>query len=164
MTLLFSGIPTDAAVGYWGGGPDANGQQPERHRAGSGGLPCRHCLGEVVSGEEYLVLAHRPFPAPQPYAEIGPIFLHAEPCPAYEPRSGLPERERTGDGRILRGYGADHRIVYGTGQVVANAALVQSASGILTIRRWPTSTYAAPPTTASRCGSSAARLTRRFRS
>ena len=27
-----------------------------------------------------LILAHRPFPEAQPYAETGPIFLCADPC------------------------------------------------------------------------------------
>ena len=62
-----------------------------------------------------LVLAHRPFPAPQPYAEIGPIFLCAEECTAG---GGLVRPEMlTSPDYILRGYGADDRIVYGTGAV-----------------------------------------------
>ena len=81
-------------------------------------MPCRHCLRNVAAGEDYLILAYRPFPALQPYAETGPIFLHAEPCAA-----GAGERRAAGavsaDARyILRGYGGDDRIVYGSGAVV----------------------------------------------
>ncbi len=95
-------------------------------------MPCRHCLENVGAGEPYLVLAYRPFPAPQPYAELGPIFLHAEACPAYEPAAGLPEREQRGrSARILRGYGADDRIVYGTGIVVGNDGIEAAAEAIL---------------------------------
>ena len=60
------------------GGTDANGQKPERHVCSGGMMPCRHCLADIKAGEPYLILAHRPFPSAQPYAEQGPIFLHAE--------------------------------------------------------------------------------------
>jgi hypothetical protein len=132
MTLLYSGMPSDLAAAYRAGAPDANGQAPERRISDGDGVPCRHCLENVAAGEPYLVLAYRPFPAPQPYAELGPIFLHAEACPAYAPAAGLPEREQRGrSGRILRGYGADDRIVYGTGIVVGNDGIEAAAAAIL---------------------------------
>ncbi len=53
---------------------------PERRTSNGVGVPCRHCLRNVEAGRDYLILAYRPFPALQPYAETGPIFLHAEPC------------------------------------------------------------------------------------
>lgn len=132
MPLLYSGMPTHLAAAYRAGAPDANGQAPERRISDGDGVPCRHCLENVAAGEPYLVLAYRPFPAPQPYAELGPIFLHAEACPAYDPAAGLPARERRGtSGRILRGYGADDRIVYGTGIVVGNDGIAAAAEAIL---------------------------------
>ena len=73
-----------------------------------------------------LVLAHRPFPAPQPYAELGPIFLCAEPCAAGGGEA-LPAILTSPD-YILRGYGADDRIVYGTGAVVATGLLRDEAA------------------------------------
>ncbi len=131
MPLTYSGMPSELAAGYRGGAPDANGMVPERHLSAEGGEPCRHCLGTVAAGEEYLILAYRPFPALQPYAELGPVFIHARECPAYRPERGLPEREVSGGGRILRGYGTDDRIVYGTGIVVANADIETQAVAIL---------------------------------
>lgn len=132
MSLHYSGMPSELAAAYRAGGPDANGQVPERRISDGDGVPCRHCLGSVAAGEPYLILAYRPFPAPQPYAELGPIFIHAEDCPAYEPSAGLPARERrAASGRILRGYGADDRIVYGTGIVVANGDIEDAAAAIL---------------------------------
>ena len=131
MRLRFSGMPSTLAAAYRNGAPDANGQAPERHVSDGEGVPCRHCLGSVAAGAPYLILSYRPFPAPQPYAEQGPIFLHAEDCPGYDPARGLPPRERTGSGRILRGYGPDDRIVYGTGVVVANAEIEAQAAAIL---------------------------------
>jgi hypothetical protein len=96
--------------------------------------PCRHCLGTIGAGEEYLILGYRPFPAPQPYAEVGPVFIHAEACPAYDPLQGLPPREQQGSGRILRGYCSDDRIVYGTGVVVQNNDIAAQAEAILARR------------------------------
>jgi hypothetical protein len=73
-----------------------------------------------------LILAHRPFPSPQPYAETGPIFLCAAECSRGGGPS-LPEILGTSPDYLLRGYGGDHRIVYGTGAVVARADLVARA-------------------------------------
>ena len=125
-------MPSELAAAYRAGAPDANGQAPERHISDGDGVPCRHCLGYVAAGEPYLILAYRPFPAAQPYAEVGPVFLHAEACPAYSPAEGLPPRERNAaSGRILRGYGANDRIVYGTGIVVGNDRIEEEAAAIL---------------------------------
>ena len=132
MTLVFSGMPSAEAAAFRAGAPDANGQPPERRISDGDGVPCRHCLGYVEAGAPYLVLAYRPFPAPQPYAEIGPVFLHAEECPAYDPAQGLPPRHRQSKSQqILRGYGLDHRIVYGTGVVVSPEAIEREAAAIL---------------------------------
>lgn len=132
MTLIFSGMPSERAAAWRAGAPDANGQAPERHISDGDGVPCRHCLGYVQQGEPYLLLAYRPFPAPQPYAEVGPVFLHAEPCSAYGPAAGLPARHRNGgSAQILRGYGADDQIVYGTGRVVQPAQIEAVAEAIL---------------------------------
>ncbi|MGB4910282.1 MAG: DUF1203 domain-containing protein, partial [Tabrizicola sp.] len=73
--MRYVAIPTSVVRALQAGGVDANGQVPERQRAEGGGNPCRHCLKMIPEGAEMLVLAHRPFPAPQPYAEVGPIFL-----------------------------------------------------------------------------------------
>lgn len=119
--MRFVAIPTETVRAYQAGRADANGQVPERKRAEGTGNPCRHCLGMIPEGAEMLVLAHRPFPAPQPYAELGPIFLCADPCAAGGGEA-LPEMLAAPD-YIVRGYGADDRIVYGTGGVVATAMI-----------------------------------------
>lgn len=129
MTLRFTPIPTETVRAYQAGGPDANGQAPERHISDGGGNPCRHCLAMIPKGATMLVLAHRPFPYPQPYAELGPIFLCADPCPAGG-GSDLPAMLAS-PSYILRGYGADDRIVYGTGAVVATGSLRTEAAARL---------------------------------
>ncbi|MCU0828449.1 MAG: DUF1203 domain-containing protein [Tabrizicola sp.] len=127
--MRFEPIPTDVVRAYQAGGPDANGQVPEQAVSDGGGNPCRHCLKMIPEGAGMLVLAHRPFPAPQPYAEVGPIFLCADACEAGG-EAALPEMLASPD-YIVRGYGADDRIVYGTGGVVATRAIPARAGELL---------------------------------
>ncbi len=129
-TPLFTALPTATVRAYQAGAPDANGQPPERVLAQGAGNPCRHCLQMIAPGAPMLILAHRPFPAPQPYAEVGPIFLHAEPCAAAAPSPDLPAILASPE-YIVRGYGADHRIVYGSGGVVARAGIAARAGALL---------------------------------
>jgi hypothetical protein len=127
--MRFTPIPTAIARAWQAGGPDANGQTPERHVSDGDGNPCRHCLQMIPAGAAMLVLAHRPFPAPQPYAELGPIFLCADPCAAGG-GEGLPQVLSSPD-YILRGYGANDRIVYGTGAVVPTSRIGEEAKARL---------------------------------
>ena len=80
MAVRFVAMETALVRALQGGAPDANGMAAERHRATGSGNPCRHCLGLISEGARMLILAHRPFPALQPYAECGPIFLCADAC------------------------------------------------------------------------------------
>ena len=102
---------------------------PERENSDGAGNPCRHCLKNIPQGAEMPVLAHRPFPAPQPHAELGPIFLCAAPCAAGG-GSEVPEVLESPE-YIVRGYGPDDRIVYGTGSVVPTARIVAGAEARL---------------------------------
>jgi hypothetical protein len=126
--LRFVALDSATVAALRRGAPDANGQLPERQVSDGGGNPCRHCLDDIAAGQPMLVLAHRPFPAPQPYAELGPIFLHAEACPRYEPAAGVPAMFLRREAILLRGYGADDRIVYGTGKVIPTADIAPLAS------------------------------------
>lgn len=129
-TPIFTALPTETVRALQAGAPDANGQAPERVLAEGGGNPCRHCLRMIEPGAPMLILAHRPFPEPQPYAEIGPIFLHADPCDRAAASPDLPEMLASPE-YIVRGYGANDRIVYGTGGVVARAGIVPRAADLL---------------------------------
>lgn len=124
-------IPTEQAQEYWQGGLDAHGLPPERHLSDGTGVPCRHCLEDVAAGEAYLILAYCPFPKPQPYAEVGPIFLHAEPCKAYASPAVVPASYLAGEPRIVRGYDRDDRIIYGTGKVVPAREIAAHAAALL---------------------------------
>jgi hypothetical protein len=128
MSIHFTPIPTPTVRAYQAGGPDANGQLPERAVSDGDGNPCRHCLQMIPKAASMLILAHRPFPAPQPYAELGPIFLcaDADACDAPAESAELPAMLASPD-YIVRGYGANDRIVYGTGGVVRTNQIVAQA-------------------------------------
>lgn len=125
--LRFLPIATETVRALQAGGPDANGHTPERHVSDGNGNPCRHCLSEIAEGETYLILAHRPFSEAQPYAEQGPVFLHADPCEAYGETGKVPKMFLEWDQLLIRGYGADDRIVYGSGQVVETSNMAEAA-------------------------------------
>lgn len=131
MLIRYVALPTDRVRALCQGAPDDYGLTPERRTSDGVGVPCRHCLRNVVAGRDYLILAYRPFPALQPYAETGPIFLHAEPCERAPETDVLPELFRATTSYILRGYGYDDRIVYGTGAVTPTHEICNRAHELL---------------------------------
>ncbi|KQV34321.1 MULTISPECIES: DUF1203 domain-containing protein [unclassified Rhizobium] len=128
--LRYTPMPSTVAAGFRRGEPDAYGMTPEQHVSDGEGMPCRHCLKNIAAGDGYLILAYRPFPALQPYAETGPIFLHAQECATYEEEK-IPPILTTSKDYLLRGYSSDDRIVYGTGAVTPMEELSTKASEIL---------------------------------
>jgi hypothetical protein len=130
MTLRVRGIPTDEVDRLRHGGPDANGQPAIRRVAEGLANPCRHCIGLIAEGETKLVLAYRPFDRLQPYAETGPIFLHADRCERYD-ADALPAWFDHLDPAIVRGYGEDDWIRYDTGDVVRGPDLTATCRTIL---------------------------------
>ena len=127
----FTALPTETARAYRSGSPDANGMPAERAVSDGAGNPCRHCLRDIPEGDGMLILAHRPFPAPQPYAESGPIFLCADDCPRWESDGIPPILKRRGEKRLVKGYSADDRIVYGLGKIVPVAKVLARAEVVL---------------------------------
>ncbi|MEZ2332168.1 DUF1203 domain-containing protein [Mesorhizobium sp. RCC_202] len=116
MSIQFTALPTEAVRALQRGGPDAYGRTPEHRISDGDGVPCRHCMKNVAEGDAYLIVAYRPFPELQPYAETGPLFLHAQECERAAEGDALPEMLASSD-YIVRGYGMDDRIVYGSGAV-----------------------------------------------
>ena len=129
--LRFIALATDTTRALQAGNADANGQAPERQVSDGSAVPCRHCLSDVAAGEPFLILAHRPFPEAQPYAETGPIFLHAAPCQRHGEGAEVPALFLSREQLLVRGYGKDDRIVYGTGQVVSSAEIGAVARDLL---------------------------------
>jgi hypothetical protein len=127
MAIRFVALETELVGRLRAGGPDANGLVAERSVTPVAGYPCRHCLALIAKGEAYLTLAHRPFPALQPYAELGPIFLHADDCDRGGGDAALP-KFLDSPRYMVRGYGDDHRIVHGTGTIEATAGIAEAAA------------------------------------
>jgi hypothetical protein len=75
----------------------------------TGGSPLRCCLRDARPGERIALIGYRPFPWLGPYAEVGPVFIHAEACDGYrEPHTypvGFAHRRQ-----LLRAYDRSHRI------------------------------------------------------
>ena len=126
--ILFSALPSSMVAAWRAGAADANGQPPERHVSDGDGNPCRHCLREIPAGEAMLVLAHRPFASLQPYAETGPIFVCASGCARHPDAPALPAMMAGWERLLMRGYDAEERIVYGTGEVLATGRIVARAA------------------------------------
>ncbi|MBY6141409.1 DUF1203 domain-containing protein [Leisingera daeponensis] len=132
--LKITPLPTEIVRALQNGGPDAHGQRPERTVSDGGGNPCRHCLRYIPKGAGMLILAHRPFPQAQPYAETGPIFLCADHCARHDGEA-LPEALEGSPDYLIKGYSANHRIVYGTGIVTPQAQMMAQAEAIFADQR-----------------------------
>jgi hypothetical protein len=107
MTFLAYALPPAALTKIRASGRDDFGHDL-RKLVASGGEPLRCCLRDATSGERLALLSWQPLTeAPDsPYAEIGPIFIHAEQCPGAPTSGSYPEgfRERR---QLLRSYRAD---------------------------------------------------------
>jgi hypothetical protein len=66
--------------------------------------PCRSCLRIAPASSRLILFAYRPFVMGGPYAEVGPVFVHAEWCEPYR-ANAFPEdfRART---LVFRAYDA----------------------------------------------------------
>ena len=129
--VRFVAMPSAHARGFRDGVKDANGCIPERAVSPGGAYPCRHCLQFIPEGKEMLVLAYRPFETPQPYAESGPVFLCADDCARWEGEGAPPVVLDSHEDRLVKGYSADDRIVYGLGKIVPPAGVAARALSVL---------------------------------
>lgn len=129
MALRIRGLDTGWVDTMRVGEPDANEQLPLA-RPAEPANPCRHCLQLIALGDTKLVLAHRPFASLQPYAETGPIFLHAAACTRYD-SDVLPPWFAFLDPAIVRGYDTQDWIRYDTGAAVPGAELAATCETIL---------------------------------
>lgn len=105
LALAYLPIPDDIAASARRSLRDAFGHQlhVERNQA-----PCRSCLRISKAPEDLILLSYQPLPGTNPYAEIGPIFVHAHACTPYDapafPADFL-EREL-----VVRAYNSQGRI------------------------------------------------------
>ena len=131
MNITYNALNVEHIEAIRAGGPDAYGAPAERFVYDAPGKPCRSCLDDVPVGEEALLYALRPFPAPQPYAETGPVFLCAD-CDARAPSAEQPPSVASREAFLVKGYGDDDRIVYGTGRVTPTSEIDAYCETLLT--------------------------------
>jgi hypothetical protein len=72
--------------------------------------PLRCCLRLADEDEEIALISYAPFRATSPWAEVGPVYVHATACEGFA-ADELPAPLRTGP-RILRTYRADETLDY----------------------------------------------------
>jgi len=130
MNIRFVPIPSVRARDYWQGQSDENSQHPETVISDGTGNPCRHCLTEIPAGKKMLILAYRPEQKINPYAEVGPVFLCAEPCERHPVTGSLPSMFLSYESLLVRGYNSEGRIVYGTGGVVGVGQIEERACSL----------------------------------
>ncbi|MCP4207753.1 MAG: DUF1203 domain-containing protein [Shimia sp.] len=129
MSIHFHPLPEDTVTAIRRARVDAYGNAVEVAISDGDGIPCRSCLKVTPKGMPFLILAHRPFEGQNAYTETGPIFL-CEDCAGTPPSSALPDI-LTAPTYIVRGYSADERIVYGTGQVTPTDEIATYAESLL---------------------------------
>jgi hypothetical protein len=71
--------------------------------------PCRHCLRWAQPGERVILFPYAAIPSGQPYAESGPIFVHAEKCERYTATDEYPAEFR--NGRVFRAYDSNYNLI-----------------------------------------------------
>jgi hypothetical protein len=85
---------------------------------------CRACLHLTEPEEGFILLSYSPFASDQPYAEVGPIFIHERECRPYEdtrvypaefPREAVvlrayDDREEIEDAEYVGNWPVDHAI------------------------------------------------------
>lgn len=98
---------------------DPHGNTLDVRVAGGDGSPCRACLRLTPRGTRLILFAHQPSPDGGPYAEVGPVFIHADACEPYRETGVFPGdfRPRT---LVFRAYDA--------GGEIADAALARGAA------------------------------------
>jgi hypothetical protein len=98
---------------------DDAGNPPRPLTDEEGGSPLRCCLRRAGPGERIALVSYAPLRRwaratgadPGPYDEVGPVFVHAEPC-AGPAGTGCPDLLSTGKW-VLRAYSADGHILGG---------------------------------------------------
>lgn len=94
----------------WSTGVDHNADAVAPFVDGEGGWPLRCCLTDSRPGDELAIVAWSPFPWGGPFAERGPIVVHARPC-AGPAGTGVPPQFLR-RAQVVRPYDADRRIAY----------------------------------------------------
>jgi Protein of unknown function (DUF1203) len=126
-------IPASALRRIRAAGRDDQGNPLRISVAQEAGAPLRCCLREAAIGERLALIAWRPFDRDGPYAEVGPVFVHAEECPGYGSPSAYPEGYRHRR-QVFRPYDHDGDMVYDALEIVEGADAEAAIARILARR------------------------------
>lgn len=109
-TIVITGADRNQLAVLWSTGRDHGGNPVEPFVDTDGGWPLRCCITDAQPGDELAIVAWSPFPWQGPYAELGPIVIHARPCSGLAV-DGIP-KEFLSRRQVVRPYGIDRRIAY----------------------------------------------------
>jgi hypothetical protein len=76
------------------------------------GVPLRCCLRPATEGEAVALISVSPFERRGPYAEVGPVFIHADSCPGYTETADYPQGYAAWPTMVFRPYHSDGRMAY----------------------------------------------------
>ncbi len=107
-----SAIPPETLDRIRAAGQDDLGNSLQIFVDEEGGSPLRCCLRPATAGERLMLIAYRPFRRPGPYAEVGPVFIHAGRCAGYDTPEQYPPGFRDWPTLIFRPYHFDGRMAY----------------------------------------------------
>ena len=111
-SLLFEAIPLAVLERIRAAEVDEAGNRLSVRVVTDSGSPLRCCLRETTAGDRVLLIAYTP-PGPRgAYAERGPVFIHAEPCPGYGTPGQYPPALRHRQ-QVVRAYDRDGQIADG---------------------------------------------------
>ena len=86
--------------------------------------PLRCCLSLALEGVPIVLISYQPLAGPSPWAEVGPVFVHAHACDGYRTPDALPTALAVGP-RVLRTYHADGALDYDHIRVVGDGEPVE---------------------------------------
>ena len=110
--MQVSPIPAERLQQIRSHGRDDNGEAFSSRTDDEGGAPLRCCLRNSRPGEQIALIGYRPFRQPGPYAEVGPVFIHADECAGYPAIDDYPDEFRSRR-QVFRAYRADGTIAGG---------------------------------------------------
>lgn len=109
-SFVISGISADQLESMRTNGRDALGNAWQQRRA-AGWEPLRCCLQLAEPGAAIALISYSPSPTVSVWAEVGPVFVHADDCLGWVERADLPKHLQSRH-QVLRTYRADGAIHY----------------------------------------------------
>ena len=130
--IRVSGLELEALTTLWTTRVDHLGNAVEPFVDEEGGWPLRCCLIDSRPGDEIAIVAWSPFPWDGPFAEVGPIVVHADPCRGNQWAGVPPQFEQRR--QLLRPYTRQRRIAYDAVRIVEPDESLESALAELLAR------------------------------